>query len=196
MSLPRASRLLLSIFAISSLAACGSSSYDTTKVKSYKLAVLSTNADIKTEFKKLIADFNTEAGMTVVNYVDSASDANSSIILTPGLREKTGGKVGLGQWLSETRSDNPMTSIGKDPKQEIDYSMRLEFDETYITDNMGHNDRQKIIENQKLFFHETGHGLEMNHNPNDIRDVMYPDVSGDKDFDPFFAKVRNYMADQ
>jgi hypothetical protein len=36
----------------------------------------------------------------------------------------------------------------------------------------------------------------MDHVPSDMRDVMYPDVAGDKDFEEYFTRVRMYMSDR
>jgi hypothetical protein len=66
--------------------------------------------------------------------------------------------------------------------------MKIQFDQTYLS-TMTHYD------NQKLFFHEVGHGLEMNHITTDVSEVMYPDVGGDKNFPLYFTRVQAYMAD-
>lgn len=175
------------------LPACGNASYETTKIKSYSLAILDQPAAVQVEFQRLIREFNAYAGLEVLTYASSPADANSSVTLTVGLREKTGGKVGLGQMLSQTKSDSPVSMPGSHPKQEIRYSMRLEFDAAYVNGNLGHKDQQKIVDNQKLFFHEVGHGLEMNHDDSSTRNVMHSNIDGEKDFEPFFVKVRNYM---
>lgn len=177
------------------LAACGSSSYETVKIKEYRIAVTNNDEAFREEFRRLVDDFNSWAGQTVLTFEDRPADANSSITITEGLKSKTKDNVGLGQWLSETRTDSQFSSPGSSPKREIRYSMRLEFDADYIRANIGHKDRQKIVENQKLFFHEVGHGLEMNHLDDSSRNVMHKNVDGEKDFEPFFAKVRNYMAE-
>lgn len=181
--------VLLALF----LPACGGGNYETTKVKKYSLAILNQPADVQSEFQRLIDEFNDYTGFDVLSYASSPDAANSSVILTEGLREKTGGKVGLGQWLSETKSDGPISAPGSRPQREVSYSMRLEFDAAYIRTNIGHKDRAKIIDNQKLFFHEVGHGLELNHDDTSTRNVMHSNIDGDKDFEPFFVLVRNYM---
>jgi len=177
------------------LPACGGGSYDTVKVKSYSVAILNQPSNVQAEFEKLIADFNDFTGFQVLTYAADPGDANSSVVLTEGLRTKTGGKVGLGQWLSETKSDSPISAPGTSPKREIKFSMRLEFDADYIRGNLGHKDRQKITDNQKLFFHEVGHGLEMDHDDASTRNVMHSNIDGTRDFEPFFIRVRNYMSD-
>lgn len=174
--------------------ACGTS-YKTTKVKRYTLAVVNEDQTLKEEFRDLIDDFNRFSGIEILHYVHEADQANSAIILTKGLKERDG-KVGWGQWLSETKSDNPVTTPGNKPKRTVTYSMRLEFDLDYYTSRLGIDDEKETIEKQKLFFHEVGHGLEMDHVGDNRSDVMYPDISGTKRFTPFFERVRSYMADQ
>ena len=92
--------------------------------------------------------------------------------------------------MSESQAENPLTKLpGEKAKRTITYSMRVEFDAEYMR-------RSDLYAKQKLFFHEVGHGLEMDHNPGDVRDVMFPDVAGDKDFDDYFRRVRSYLSDR
>jgi hypothetical protein len=187
---------LLSLALLST--ACGSS-YKTTKVKDYKLALVQGEAFFKNDFRYLVDSFNRKAGMTVLEFVDSSDDGNSPIIMTKGLKARTSdNNVGFGQWLSESKSDNPMTvGIGSKPERTVTYTMRLEFDWDYFNDARGNDDPKAVYKKEKLFFHEVGHGLEMGHDESDEHSVMYPDVGrGDvKDFDAFFQRVRTYMND-
>lgn len=187
---------LLSLAALTS--ACGSN-YETTKVKEYKLALVQGESYFKDEFRALVQAFNARAGMNVLSFVDSADDANSSIILTKGLKASSpNNEVGFGQWLSESKSDNPFTTTpGRSPQRTVTYSMRLQFDWDYFNDARGNEDPKDVYKKQKLFFHEVGHGLEMDHDEGEEHSVMYPDVGkGDqKDFGSFFERVRSYMND-
>ena len=70
--------------------------------------------------------------------------------------------------------------------------MRLELDKEYVTSRLGGNEAKRY-ELMKLFFHEIGHGLQMDHDP-DPKAVMYYDISGNKDFDKYFEGVRAYFA--
>lgn len=189
------STLLFPLLAISLFSTACGTSYKTTRVKQYTLAVVNDDDALKEEFRDMIDAFNRFSGRKILNYVHNASEANSAIILTKGLKERDG-KVGWGQWLSETKSDGPISSPGSQPKRTVSYSMRLEFDLDYYTSRLSSNGEKETIEKQKLFFHEVGHGLEMDHITNDTADVMYPDISGTKRFTPFFDRVRSYMADQ
>ena len=176
------------------LCACGAN-YETIAIKDYRLHVVNKDESLQTEFRNLVAEFNFKADRKVLTYVDDASDANSAIIITKNL-EARDGKVGWGQWLSESEEDNPIFHApGSQPKRRVEYSMRLEFDEDYIRERMNTGDWESIVEKQKLFFHEVGHGLEMSHHRSRA-DVMYHDISGTKNFDTFFKRVRNYMSDQ
>lgn len=182
-------RLMFCVFLLPSfLTACGSG-YKTEKVKLYRFAVASRDANMQREFRSLIDEYNRMAGMKVLHYSDDPSEANSVIVITEGL-QKRDGKVGWGQWMSESKSDSPLGKMpGQKSKRLIRYSMRVEFDADYMR-------RNDTYAKQKLFFHEVGHGLEMDHNPEDIQDVMFPDVAGDKNFPDYFERVRSYLADR
>ncbi len=190
----------ISLLSLSLLGAGCGKSFETHKVKNYSLALVQGDSYFKAEFKTLVADFNKRAGLDVLTFEDDAADANSPIIMTHGLKASTpDNNVGFGQWLSESKSDNPMTvSPGTKPQRTVTYSMRVEFDWEYFQSALGDDKPQNIYKKEKLFFHEVGHGLEMVHNTNEEHDVMYPDVGrGDeKDFDGFFDRVRSYMADR
>ncbi len=185
----------ISILLLSSVSVGCGSSYKTTKVKNYTLSVVNDDPRLKAEFNDLIDDFNRFTGSEVLTYVENPEQANSAIILTKGLKQRDG-KVGWGQWLSETKSDGPVTTPGNKPKRTISYSMRLEFDLDYYTSRLKGAGEKETIEKQKLFFHEVGHGLEMDHVSSAESNVMYPDISGEKNFELFFEQVRSYMADQ
>ena len=171
---------------------CGKA-YKVEKFKEYRLHIAESPAPMENEFRSLINEFNNLAGMRVLVWESDPSKANSAIIVTSGLKAKTGGKIGLGQWIAESEtSETSMSLNGSKSKQKIYYSMRLEFDLEYFK-NRSENNQQNLYEKQKLFFHEAGHGLEMNHNTQQTDDLMYPDISGTKDFEKFFKKVRVYM---
>lgn len=181
------------------LAACGGS-YETEHVKDYRLAVVSgTDAD-REEIRSLIADFNDEAGIHVLTFVESADEANSAVLFVPGLESKTKAltgeaRIGQAQWFMETSSENPMSTMGRQPKRTVTYTMRIELDAEYMRERENVTDGDKVYDKKKLFYHEVGHGLELDHNKNDKSDLMYPSTDGDKDMSRFFRYVRSYMAD-
>lgn len=173
---------------------CGTS-FETVKVKNYRLAVLEESAQFNRTFRSLIGDFNECADMQALSYETDPAKANSAIVMTDGLRERDG-KVGWGQWLAETRKENPVfRPPGAEPKKIVTYSMRLEFDTDYMRKRIESPSSDHTRDLQKLFFHEVGHGMKMDHHPDSSR-VMHHDISGDKDFSGFCQRVRNFMKDR
>ena len=183
----------LVVFVASLAAACGS--YETTKVKNYRMHVVNGTAEQTETFKKLIDDFNALAGITALTYVDTAEEANSPILVVEGLKRSTGEMVGRGQWLADSEQESPLSSIdGSRPRRTVRFSMRLEFDADYIRRHAADTDTD-TYEKRKLFFHEVGHGMELDHSARP-RDLMYEKIDGEKDdFGSFFDYVRSYMAD-
>ena len=182
--------VLLPILVVS-LFSCGSPS-DVEKRKDYRLALVSDQPDLKTEFRRLIQDFNELAGVNALTYVDNPAAANSAIVVTKGLHDRDG-KVGWGQWLSESEQEAELFGGGK---RTVTYSMRLEFDEDYLRRRIASDETEKMrYDKQKLFFHEVGHGMLLDHDDNP-RSLMYYDISGEKDFTVFFDYVRSFMEDR
>lgn len=194
---PDLSRICRSIAALLMFLSIGcGSKVETVKVKNYKMALVERVLSLETEFMQLIRDFNKAARLNVLTYEKDLAQANSPIIVTKGLKTKTGGKIGLGQWVAQTESSSSFALTSQSSRQETTYfSMRVEFDADYLQARLGSSDPVKQYEKQKLFFHEVGHGLEMDH-VKDPRDVMYDDVDGEKDFEAFFDRVRAYMQDR
>jgi len=169
--------------------------YNVVKVKQYHLAITQGDTSFNSTFQALVNDFNAAAGSTVLTFETDASQANCSIAVVKGLVTENAdglgtGKVGLGQWVTQTKADSPMLTVpGEHPTETVYYSMNVQFDQDYLSNS----DHYGL---QKLFYHEVGHGLELEHDTKNIHSVMYPDVGvGDtKDFDSYFAYVRNYIA--
>ena len=131
----------------------------------------------------------------MLTFENDPTKANCSIAVIKDLVKQNAdglgtGKVGLGQWVTQSRQDNPLVIVpGEKPTETILYSMNVQFDQDYLKNGTRYD-------LQKLFYHEVGHGLELNHNETNEKDVMYPDVGvGDtKDFDSYFKYVKSYMA--
>jgi len=161
---PSSIRILL-IASFTLLTACGGD-YETEHVKDYRLAVVSgTDAD-RAEIRDLIQKFNDDAGVHVLTFVESADEANSAVLFVPGLESKTKAvtgeaRIGQAQWFMETSSENPMSTMGRNPKRTVTYTMRIELDAEYMRERRDSTDADKIYDKQKLFFHEVGHGLEL-----------------------------------
>jgi hypothetical protein len=142
----------------------------------------------------MVDQFNRETGTESLKLVDHPNDANSEIILTKGLNARDG-KVGWGQWIRTTESESAANSLfGDTPSRTHIFTMRLEFDYDYIKDRINVADSEKHYDFRKLFYHEVGHGLQLDHDPNP-QSVMYYDISGTKDFNGYIRQVRSYLQD-
>ena len=173
--------------------ACGSQQ-NISRVKDYVLYVDSNDPNIKNTIRTLIDQFNVHACFPALSYTDTREEATSLVTITSGL-EKRDGKVGWGQWERKTFEKNPLPMSGQDQIVTFTYTMSLEFDKDYITKRMNtglENDKTDLL---KLFSHEAGHGLEKGHNNADPADLMYPDISGEKDLSKFFRTIAPYFND-
>ena len=193
-SVPRYLSVFIFILVFLSMSAC-STSYNIVKVKQYHLAITSGDSSFKSTFQTLVNDFNAAAGQQILFFEPDPANANCSIAVVKDLVHENAdglgtGKVGLGQWVTETKVDTPVIAVpGEKSTETVYYSMNVQFDQNYLSTSSHY-------ELQKLFYHEVGHGLELNHDTVNESSVMYPDVGvGDpKDFNDYFAYVRKYVA--
>ncbi len=186
----RASRLICLPVTIS-LVAC-SGDYQEEEIKEYVLSTKSKDSAEQEAFASLVQSYNEHAGFEALLYTYNESESNSTILLTPGLNARDG-KVGYGQWIRESQVDSSAVRlVGDTPKRELRYSMRLEFDRDYIMNRVADGTNESRSELMKLFAHEVGHGLQMNHHQDPLN-VMYYDISGHKDFTGYFERVRQYF---
>lgn len=184
---------LILVLAMPLFNACGSFKYDVKEVKKYKIHMESSDAEVQKQFEELIVKYNDKIGFEALTYEASATDANSTATLTAGLQNRDG-KVGWGQWTKESKQESPFERpVGARPERVESYSMQLEFDMDYYNQRMNTSDEEKQTQLYKLFAHEVGHGFQMNHDT-DVRSVMYPDISGDKDFEPYYERVRSFFS--
>jgi len=181
------------LFLLNILVACGSRT-ETIEVHDYTMAVIDDDPEVKWEFENLINEFNSYAGLNVIQYVDHADQANSVVFLTKDLKINSDqdNKIGYGQWLAEIEEEKWYSKPGQDRQRIIRYAMRIELDEDYIRSRMDGDTIKAKKEKQVLFFHEVGHGLEMDH-VQDRNDIMYEEVAQNRDYGNFFERVRNYM---
>jgi hypothetical protein len=178
--------LLLAAVGIA-FSACGGK-VDERLNKEYVLGVSATDPETTDEFRKLIKEFNDLAGIEALRFTEDYTVADSLILLTKDL-QATDGKVGWGQWVTQSKDANVLSGAKFKVERTIDYAMRLEFDENYILSRRNAaSGSPEHYELQKLFFHEVGHGLQMPHHPTKT-DVMYYEISGPKDFDLYFNEV-------
>ena len=180
------------IFAILSLSiySCGTTT-EHASVKEYRISMVQGDPSFVPILKALVVDYNAQAGIQALTYVDSPDQANSRIIVTQGL-EKRDGKVGWGQWLATTE-----TSTGQFPNtsqsESTSYTMKVEFDADFLRKNGVITNGVIPYEAQKLFAHEVGHGFQMEHHL-DVKNVMYYDITGTKDFAQYWPRVQAFFS--
>lgn len=160
--------------------------------KNYRFFIGSEDKDMQRAMNEMITQYNETVGAEVFHIVKDAGEANSTVEFTKDMRQKDG-KIGFGTWY--THSSDSSDWMGMNAKVEIDYSMRLQFDEEYVQArlNKSPNDRDSK-EMFLLFCHEAGHGLKMEH-VDDADDVMHPTVywQDSVKMNDYFAKVRAFF---
>lgn len=174
-------------------ASCGAQ-LERTEVKTYVLALKDSDRSHAKIVKQMIDDYNGNVGFKALEYSESIDTANCPVIITKGL-EKRDGKVGWGQWFSTTEREGLMIPVpGTRSSETVRYSLQVEFDEDFITSNTKNSTNGELnIEVRKLFAHEIGHGFQFQHEAAE-NDVMYYDISGDKDFSTYWPRVRSFFS--
>lgn len=194
----RNARRLFSFLAIlfmgNYLGACKSMSVQ--QHKDYRLYLdPSLGSSFHNLFGKLIADFNASIGMQGLKFVQTQAEANSLIVLTPGLKLRDE-KLGWGQWMTEEVVDyqGPVVFHLGAKNKDIYYSMRVEFDQNYIASKMYSSNPEDQLKLRTLWCHEIGHGLLMSHVA-EPSDVMYEYIDGpQKNFAKYFSEVKTFFA--
>lgn len=179
----------IALFCALSFSSCGAKVHSKS-VKEYRVTLAKGDPSFVPQIKAIISDYNAHVGLQAITYVDSADQANSRILVTEGL-EKRDGKVGWGQWFST--SERSGTNLPGTTLDEVtEYSLQVEFDAAFLRDNAKIENGNVQYEVQKLFAHEIGHGFQMDHAPEQTN-VMYYDITGVKDFSPYFERVRSFF---
>ncbi len=193
-ALPRWTRALLpSLLGALALASCGNGPYQVVEKKEYQLHILTDDATVKAAFQSIITSYNSRVGFAAITYAPAAEKANSIVLFTRGLTDRDG-KVGWGQWLVESEDESVLTlAQGRRPVREMDYSLRMELDEEYVQERVRSTDAKAKQDLWKLFCHEIGHGFKLDHIEDNPSDMMYPDISGTKNEDAYFAQVRRFF---
>lgn len=184
------SSIRISVIAIL-LTSCGMPVSDRS-VKDFVISCMECDVALHDGFRNLVHNYNNQAGIEALHYTSSSEEANSPLYLTKGLNIRDG-KVGWGQWIAETEERRTFLP---DPRsiRTTSYSMRLELDDEFVRTKISSLTESDQTDMKKLFYHEVGHGLQMGHDP-DISSVMYYDISGTKDFESYFVRVREFFAD-
>ena len=174
------------------LTSCGAQ-VDKKDVKTFVLGLKQGDESFKPLIRHLIEDYNTNLGLTVLEFSETMDGANSPILITKGLEQRDG-KVGWGQWFASTeRSGTTVAVPGVKTSETTSYSLQVEFDEDFLVSNEKEvKEGELSLEVRKLFAHEVGHGFQLQHAP-ELTDVMYYDISGDKDFAPYWPRVRAFF---
>ena len=174
------------------LTSCGAQ-VNKKEVKTFVLGLKQGDDSFKPLIKHLIEDYNTNLGQTVLEFSETMDGANSPVLITKGLEQRDG-KVGWGQWFASTeRSGTTVAVPGVKTSETTRYSLQVEFDEDFLTTNEKQvKDGELHIEVRKLFAHEVGHGFQLQHVP-EQNDIMYYDISGEKDFTPYWPRVRAFF---
>ena len=163
------------------------------EVKTFVLGLQQGDASFKPLIKHLIEDYNSNFGQNVLEFSETMDAANSPVLVTKGLEQRDG-KVGWGQWFASTeRTGTTIAVPGVETSETTRYSLQLEFDEDFLTSNEKQvTDGELSIEVRKLFAHEVGHGFQLQHAP-EQNDIMYYDITGEKDFTPYWPRVRAFF---
>jgi hypothetical protein len=186
------SRLLFCLGLALGFSSCGAK-VEKSSVKSYVLGMKSGDEKYKPLIKQMIDDYNAGLGMRVLEFSDSMDDANCPVLITKGLEQRDG-KVGWGQWFSQTERRGTVVQVpGTVMTETVRYSLQVELDQDFLDSNSKDAAAKGLnMEIKKLFAHEIGHGFQMSHDPT-VSDVMYFDISGDKDFTTYWPRVRAFF---
>lgn len=190
-------RAFLSLVAMISLAfgslSCGN--YHESHIKEYRMYFNTNDTRILKEVKNLIRVYNQDVGYQVLHFVDTPSEANSTVLFTRGLRESEG-KLGFGRWETDMYQEPDFRRLeGRTLERVIQYSMELEFDVGFFEERLSLPSSDPEWHRLYLLFcHEVGHGLQMIH-ADDEDDVMYPVIKSAEHvrFDAYFSSVRAFL---
>jgi hypothetical protein len=186
------SRVLFLIVFAAVFNSCGAA-VEKKSVKSYVLGLKSGDPKYTPLIKTLIADYNAGLGMRVLDFSESMDDANSPVLITKGL-ERRDGKVGWGKWISQTQRAGTVVPVpGTVMNETVTYSLQIELDQDFLDGNQRKASNGGLNDDlRKLFAHEIGHGFQLEHVSN-IKDVMFEDIAGDKDFSLYWPRVRAFF---
>jgi hypothetical protein len=190
-------RILTLFFAFFVLTAC--QEYHVVAVKDFRIYAETQDPELKKAVKVLAQRYNKEMGSQTLTIVDREEDSNSRIRFTSGLHE-SGHKLGLGKWITTTQQKSTLTFKGEKNTQTVAYAMDIEFDlENFKAKVTSVNDStsEEAQHLYHLFCHEIGHGLQMDHSPENSN-VMYPTIP-DKptryvDYKAYFKQARSFMS--
>ncbi|RZA26927.1 MAG: hypothetical protein EOP10_01940 [Proteobacteria bacterium] len=189
---------LLALVSCVSLVAC--KEYKVREIKDFRLYVQSDDQELKAAIKELADQFNKDVGGNALTVVDSEDSSNSNISFVENLKDENGSKLGLGQWRTTQTEKNKFKANGSETEVVVVHSMNIEFDMNNFVGKISKISDKSSKEYKHLyhlFCHEVGHGMQLDHDANNVHSVMNPVVSYKSqvsvDYDHFFGYVRSYM---
>lgn len=191
------SSLLVSILLVSfSLTSCG---YNEEHIKNYVFYVHSDNQLYVNTIDTLVSDFNYCVGSEVFKTTRDTTKYNSSIYLNTNLREIGESVIGYGTFIRKTSQSNPLDVLKGSYTLSYKYTGEIRLDLGFFSNNLETDDEINVNKNsdgygelKKLFFHEAGHVVGLDHTDSE-EDVMYYTISGDKDYDAFCNLVNKKL---
>jgi len=186
----------MTLFLLSiSFVACGDKQIHSCE---FTMSIESPDAESKEYFVDYLDKLNQNLGFKAFTYVGSKQEANSPIVIEKGLKERTLRErgeefIGLGGFYPDYSQTSNVFKIIADGNTttQVTNSMRLHFDHDFVMENLN-SDPQKL---ETAAAHEFGHGLGFGHIDNKA-DVMYEEVSGQKDYDAHYTNMRNFFIDR
>jgi hypothetical protein len=190
-------RTLTLLFALFFFSAC--QEYHVVAVKDFRIYTDTKNPELKKAIRILAQRYNKDMGSRTLTIVDREEDSNSRIRFTSGLHDN-GHKLGLGKWITTTNQKSTLTLKGEKNTQTVAYAMDIEFDQENFEAKVAFLNDSSSEEAQHLyhlFCHEIGHGLQMDHSPENSN-VMFPTIP-DKptrfvDYKAYFNRARSFMS--
>ena len=150
----------------------------------------------------LVDDFNSCLGFTLFKTTRDTSLYNSSIYFDANLSEMStnGDVVGYGTYIRKTTEDSPLNLLkGSSPSVYYTYTGEIRLDSDFFAKNTVSIDGLDVDKNtdeyqelKKLFFHESGHVIGLDHTDSK-EDVMYYEISGEKNFQDFCNTINKYL---
>ncbi len=169
---------------------CGigvSSSKSEVEIRDYVFSLAKEKDLFEQDITDLINEFNLNARLEILKYSSDRNSASALVYVKNGLFDNTGA-VGRGQMIGANTTVKE--DFGTKEDSVTSYGMYIELDRDFMLSRPGKNDAIWWYDKRKLFFHEVGHGLGFEHEPNDVNNLMYPSTDGDKDLNGYFSRVR------
>ena len=181
------------------LTSCG---YNEKHIRDYVFYTHSSNQLYVNTIDTLVDDFNDCLGFELFKTTRDTSKYNSSVYFNSNLSELGDNVVGYGTYIRKTTEDNPFEVLAGDkPSIYYVYTGEIRLDSDFVAKNTVNTtsdglsidkNSDEYTELKKLFFHESGHVVGLDHTSS-RSDVMYYEISGSKNFQDFCKTVEKYL---